>query len=59
MASLAVVGCHCVNGTNDMHLSVFPNMEHGHVLLSAVFDNLGKGASGAAVQNLDLMLTQQ
>jgi N-acetyl-gamma-glutamyl-phosphate reductase len=26
------------------------------VLLSAVFDNLGKGASGAAVQNLDLML---
>ncbi|TCG09680.1 N-acetyl-gamma-glutamyl-phosphate reductase [Paraburkholderia steynii] len=48
-----------LNGTNDMCLSVFPNMEHGHVLLSAVFDNLGKGASGAAVQNLNLMLTQQ
>lgn len=48
-----------LNGTNDMRLSVFPNIEHGHVLLSAVFDNLGKGASGAAVQNLDLMLTQQ
>ncbi|NOV24437.1 N-acetyl-gamma-glutamyl-phosphate reductase [Cupriavidus necator] len=48
-----------LNGTNDMHLSVFPNMEHGHVLLSAVFDNLGKGASGAAVQNLNLMLAQQ
>lgn len=48
-----------LNGTNDMHLSVFPNSEHGHVLLSAVFDNLGKGASGAAVQNLNLMLTQQ
>ncbi|MFL9861927.1 N-acetyl-gamma-glutamyl-phosphate reductase [Paraburkholderia madseniana] len=48
-----------LNGTNDMRLSVFPNMEHGHVLLSAVFDNLGKGASGAAVQNLNLMLTQQ
>jgi N-acetyl-gamma-glutamyl-phosphate reductase len=45
-----------LNGTNDMRLSVFPNMEHGHVLLSAVFDNLGKGASGAAVQNLNLML---
>jgi N-acetyl-gamma-glutamyl-phosphate reductase len=26
------------------------------VVLTAVFDNLGKGASGAAVQNLDLML---
>ncbi|MHA7681627.1 N-acetyl-gamma-glutamyl-phosphate reductase [Cupriavidus sp. PET2-C1] len=48
-----------LNGTDDMRLSVFPNMEHGHVLLSAVFDNLGKGASGAAVQNLNLMLTQQ
>jgi N-acetyl-gamma-glutamyl-phosphate reductase len=48
-----------LNGTNDMRLSVFPNTAHGHVLLSAVFDNLGKGASGAAVQNLNLMLTQQ
>ena len=46
-----------LNGTNDMNLSVFLNQEHGHVLLSAVFDNLGKGASRAAVQNLDLMLT--
>jgi N-acetyl-gamma-glutamyl-phosphate reductase len=48
-----------LNGTNDMHLSVFHDTEHGHVLLSAIFDNLGKGASGAAVQNLDLMLTRQ
>lgn len=47
-----------LNGTNDMHLSVFHDTEHGHVLLAAIFDNLGKGASGAAVQNLDLMLTQ-
>lgn len=48
-----------LNDTNDMQLSVFSNAEHGHVLLSAVFDNLGKGASGAAVQNLDLMLARQ
>ena len=27
----------------------------GHVLLMAVLDNLGKGAAGAAVQNLNLM----
>jgi len=45
-----------LNGSNDMHLGVFINEEYGHVLLSAVFDNLGKGAAGAAVQNLDLML---
>ncbi|SAL60322.1 N-acetyl-gamma-glutamyl-phosphate reductase [Caballeronia cordobensis] len=48
-----------LNGTNDMRLSVFSNTEHGHVLLSAVFDNLGKGASGAAVQNLNLMLAHE
>ncbi len=47
-----------LNGTNDMRLGVFVNADHGHVLLTAVFDNLGKGASGAAVQNLDLMLAQ-
>ena len=47
-----------LNGTNDMRLSVFINAEHKQVLLAAVFDNLGKGASGAAVQNLDLMLAQ-
>lgn len=45
-----------LNGTNNMQLSVFHDAGHEQVLLSAVFDNLGKGASGAAVQNLDLML---
>ncbi|MEJ2896548.1 N-acetyl-gamma-glutamyl-phosphate reductase [Bordetella avium] len=44
------------NGSNALHLHVFENAEHGHILLAAVFDNLGKGAAGAAVQNLDLML---
>ena len=39
-----------------MTLGVFGNDGEGHILLCAVFDNLGKGASGAAVQNLDLML---
>jgi N-acetyl-gamma-glutamyl-phosphate reductase len=46
-----------LNGTNDLQLGVFVNADRGQVLLSAVFDNLGKGASGAAVQNLGLMLT--
>ncbi len=45
-----------LNGTNDLQLAVFGNDVHGQILLSAVFDNLGKGASGAAVQNLALML---
>jgi N-acetyl-gamma-glutamyl-phosphate reductase len=42
-------------GTNSVTLSVLPHPS-GHVLLVAVLDNLGKGASGAAVQNLNLML---
>jgi len=43
-----------LNGTNMLELSVYANEDL--VLLTARLDNLGKGASGAAVQNLDLML---
>ena len=45
-----------LNGTDDVRLIVCENHETGQVLLAAVFDNLGKGAAGAAVQNLDLMI---
>ena len=45
---------HC-NGTNRIELNVC-NHPSGHVLLIAILDNLGKGASGAAVQSLNLML---
>jgi len=44
------------NGTNLMTLHVFANDARAQALLVAVYDNLGKGASGAAVQNLNLML---
>jgi len=44
------------NDTNRMRLHVFANDARGQALLVAVYDNLGKGASGAAVQNLNLML---
>jgi N-acetyl-gamma-glutamyl-phosphate reductase len=43
------------NDTNRMELHVVPNPA-GHVLLIAVLDNLGKGAAGVAIQNLNLML---
>ncbi len=45
-----------LNGTNDLQLTVATNDNAAQVVLAAVFDNLGKGASGAAVQNLELML---
>lgn len=42
-------------GTNIMELFVFENRAEGHALLVVRMDNLGKGASGAAAQNLDIM----
>ena len=44
------------NNTNRMRLHVFANDAKAQATLVAVYDNLGKGASGAAVQNLNLML---
>ena len=43
------------NDTNRIQLHVAPHPS-GHVLLVALLDNLGKGACGAAIQNLNLML---
>jgi len=45
-----------LNDTNEMRLSVHGSDENGCAVLVAVLDNLGKGASGAAVQNLNLMI---
>ena len=45
-----------LNGTNRMTLFVFGDADAGQARLCALLDNLGKGASGAAVQNLNLML---
>ena len=45
-----------LNDTNKLEIRVFANEAHRHAVLIARLDNLGKGASGAAVQNLQLML---
>jgi N-acetyl-gamma-glutamyl-phosphate reductase len=45
-----------LNDTNFMELRVYANDAAGHAVLVAKLDNLGKGASGAAVQNMALML---
>jgi N-acetyl-gamma-glutamyl-phosphate reductase len=45
-----------LNDTNQLEIRVFANEAHRHAVLIARLDNLGKGASGAAVQNLRLML---
>jgi len=45
-----------LNNTNQLEIRVFGNAAHRQAVLVARLDNLGKGASGAAVQNLKLML---
>jgi N-acetyl-gamma-glutamyl-phosphate reductase len=42
-------------GTDRLSLRVFGNIETGQARLVATLDNLGKGAAGAAVQNLNVM----
>ena len=45
-----------LRGTDRLELRVYANEAQRHALLVARLDNLGKGASGAAVQNIRLML---
>ena len=47
-----------LNGTNEMEIYVYANALNRQAVVVAKFDNLGKGASGAAVQNLELMLNE-
>ncbi len=42
------------NGTNNLEIFVFGGKDR--ILVSARYDNLGKGASGGAVQNMNIML---
>jgi N-acetyl-gamma-glutamyl-phosphate reductase len=55
-AKVASLDAESLKGTNRMRLSVFGNDKSGQVRLVALLDNLGKGAGGAAVQNLNIML---
>jgi N-acetyl-gamma-glutamyl-phosphate reductase len=48
-----------LNGTDDLELYVHASDKHRQAVLVARLDNLGKGASGAAVQNIRLMLGLQ
>jgi N-acetyl-gamma-glutamyl-phosphate reductase len=54
-AALDLVTIERCAGTDRMEIMVFANPEAGHYRLCGVLDNLGKGAAGAAVQNLNLM----
>jgi N-acetyl-gamma-glutamyl-phosphate reductase len=53
---VAAIDPEALNGSNRMKLFVFGSADGNQARLVALLDNLGKGASGAAVQNLNLML---
>jgi len=45
-----------LNGTNELRLHVFAHAGNGQAVVAGLLDNLGKGASGQTVQNLNIML---
>ena len=53
---VASLDAEALKGTNRIKLYVFGNDQSGQARLVALLDNLGKGAGGAAVQNLNIML---
>jgi N-acetyl-gamma-glutamyl-phosphate reductase len=55
-ASIKALDPEGLNDTNRLKLFAFGNAREGQARLVALLDNLGKGAAGAAVQNLNLML---
>jgi N-acetyl-gamma-glutamyl-phosphate reductase len=56
MDAAAGLDAESLNGGNEMRIHLLANEAQGHAVLAAVSDNLGKGAAGQAVQNLNLML---
>lgn len=55
-AALGTLDAEMLKNTNKLKIFVFGNEKTQQARLVAVLDNLGKGASGAAVQNLNIML---
>lgn len=54
-AAMGQVPLEMVGATDRLALFVFGNADRGQARLVAVLDNLGKGAAGAAVQNLNIL----
>jgi N-acetyl-gamma-glutamyl-phosphate reductase len=55
-ATMKTLDAEMMKNTNKLKIFVFGNAKTQQARLVAVLDNLGKGASGAAVQNLNIML---
>jgi len=56
VAAMSTLQPEALNGTNELRLHVFANHAANQALVVGLIDNLGKGASGQALQNVNLML---
>lgn len=54
-ADMKTLDAEMMKNTNQLKIFIFGNEARGQVRLVALLDNLGKGASGAAVQNLNIL----
>ncbi len=55
-ASVGRLQPEALNETNELRLHIFGNEAQGQAVLMGLLDNLGKGASGMAVQHMNIML---
>ncbi len=55
-ATMSKLDPESLNGTNELRLHVFSNTKNQQAVVVGLLDNLGKGASGQTVQNLNIML---
>jgi N-acetyl-gamma-glutamyl-phosphate reductase len=56
LSGMPHVDAEALTGSDKLTIHVFGNEERQQAVVCAVLDNLGKGAAGQAVQNLELML---
>jgi len=55
-AAMSKLDPESLNGTNELRLHVFANADTEQAVVMGLIDNLGKGASGQTVQNMNIML---
>jgi N-acetyl-gamma-glutamyl-phosphate reductase len=58
-ADLSELDPESLNGSNELRLHVLHHAERGHAVVVGLLDNLGKGASGQAVQTLNILLERE
>ncbi|MBY7649540.1 MAG: N-acetyl-gamma-glutamyl-phosphate reductase [Candidatus Liberibacter europaeus] len=56
-SKMDLIDCEMMAGSDKVKIFIFGSCKYPHINIMAILDNLGKGASGAAIQNMDLLLS--